>query len=188
MSEDLSFLAHFITEDLYLIKEESSTVEVKTVIEPVKAAQPVVKVSLAEEKATKVEEKEQIYIKPLPTEGNNLKHCLIFFESSQNHLEASKKAFLLKILASVKRSLDDVLLVNVKEASKEQIDAVLSEFNHRHVLAFATTKLDSIISTPRYEVKEDAKKFYLKADDLGQIEATVELKKSLWAGLQKMFL
>jgi hypothetical protein len=188
MSEDLSFLAHFITEDLYLIKEEASAAEVKAVLEPVKAVQPVVEKSPAEAKAAIVEEKEQVYIKALPTEGNNLKHCLIFFESSQNHLEASKKAFLLKILTAVKRGLDDVLLVNLKEASKEQIDAVLSEFNHRHVLAFATTKLDSIISTPQYEVKEDAKKFYLKADDLGQIEATVELKKSLWAGLQKMFL
>ncbi|MFT6827242.1 MAG: hypothetical protein ACI9Z3_000854 [Roseivirga sp.] len=188
MSEDLSFLAHFITEDLYLIKEERSIVEVTAVVEPAKTVQPIVEVNSAEEKTAQVEEKEQIYIKPLPTEGHNLKHCLIFFESSQNNLEASKKAFLLKILTAVKRGVDDVLLVNVKEASKEQIDAVLSEFNHRHVLAFATTKLDSIISTPRYEVKEDAKKFYLKADDLGKIEETVELKKSLWAGLQKMFL
>uniref|UniRef100_UPI004047C982 hypothetical protein n=1 Tax=Roseivirga sp. TaxID=1964215 RepID=UPI004047C982 len=181
MSEDLSFLAHFITEDLYLIKEEASDAEVTSV-------QPAVEKSIVEEKATVAEEKEQIYIKPLPTEGNNLKHCLIFFESDQSNLEASKKAFLLKILTAVKRGLDDVLLVNVKEASKEQIEAVLSEFNHRHVLAFATTKLDLTISAPKYEVKEGAKKFYLKADDLGQIEATVELKKSLWAGLQKMFL
>jgi hypothetical protein len=188
MSEDLSFLAHFITEDLYLIKEEVPVAEDKAVVAPVETAQPMVEMSPSEPKATVAEEKEQIYIKPLPTEGNNLKHCLIFFESSQNNLEASKKAFLLKILTAVKRGLDDVLLVNVKEASKEQIDAVLSEFNHRHVLAFATTKLDSIISTPCYEVKEDAKKFYLKADDLGKIETTVELKKSLWAGLQKMFL
>lgn len=179
MSEDLSFLANLITEDIYLIKEnyvvenKNDTIE-KIVIEPRK-------------EEVFVKEEAPIYIKPLPTEGSNLKHCLIFFESAQIHLEANKKAFLLKILSSVKRSLEDVMLVNLKEASKEQIDAVLTEYNHRHVLVFSSTKLDNLVSN-LYEVKEEGKKFYMKADDLEKIETTVELKKSLWAGLQKMFL
>jgi hypothetical protein len=193
MSEDFSFLANFITEDLYLIKESELVVTKEQSItdvlpetgskQPLKAAENSEPVN----EETIVQEESPIYIKPLPTEGNNLKHCLIFFESNQTHLEANKKAFLLKILSSVKRSLDDVMLVNLKEASKEQIEAVLSEYNHRHVLVFASGKLDHMVSQ-QYEVKEEAKKFYLKADDLEKIEATVDLKKALWAGLQKMFL
>ncbi|TCL14015.1 hypothetical protein EV198_0851 [Roseivirga ehrenbergii] len=188
MAEDNSFLSHFITEEIYLIKDDlvsTSTQEplvesvAETSTEPVSPSLP---------KQPVLEDDKPVYIKPLPTEGNNLKHCIIFFEADQPQLEVEKKAFLLKVMASVKRSLDDVLLVNVKEASAEQIEAVLNEFNHRHVLVFNSKKLDSYNNNPLYEVKEDRKKFYMKADDLGEIEATVALKKALWAGLQKMFL
>ncbi len=208
MAEDISFLSHFITEEIYLIKDDvapAPTQEIKgeKVVEaPVEKANPaptkeVKTEEVAETPAEKVssppptpvvEEPKPVYIKPLPTEGNNLKHCLIFFEAEHPQLEAEKKAFLLKILTSVKRSLDDVLLINLKEASPEQIEAVLNEFNHRHVLVFNSKKLDSYNNSPVYEVKEDRKKFYMKADDLGEIEATVALKKAIWAGLQKMFL
>tara|TARA_A100000171_G_scaffold761_1_gene965 strand:- start:652 stop:1236 length:585 start_codon:yes stop_codon:yes gene_type:complete len=186
MAEDISFLSHFITEEIYLIQDDVVAVSAQ----PVKTEE----VDTLEEKrpqtepAPIVQEAEPIYIKPLPTEGNNLKHCLIFFEDVQPQLKAEKKAFLLKILSSVKRGLDDVLLVNVKEASPEQIEAVLNEFNHRHVLIFNSKKLDGYTESPVYEVKEDRKKFFMKADDLGEIESTVALKKALWAGLQKMFL
>jgi hypothetical protein len=179
MSDDLSFLANFITEDIYLI-QESKPVEMDNQLAEMPKEEVI-------ETKTEVKEVPPVYLKPLPTEGNNLKHCLIFFESDQTHLEATKKAFLLKILSSVKRSLDDVLLINLKEASKEQIDAVLNEYNHRHVLVFASQKLDYMV-TSLYEVKQEGKKFLLKADDLERIATTVELKKSLWAGLQKMFL
>ncbi len=188
MAEDNSFLSHFITEEIYLIKDDlvaTSTQELlvesvtETSSEPVSPSPP---------KQPVLEDDKPVYIKPLPTEGNNLKHCIIFFEADQPQLEVEKKAFLLKVMASVKRSLDDVLLVNVKEASAEQIAAVLNEFNHRHVLVFNSEKLDNYNNSPVYDVKEDRKKLFLKADDLGEIENTVALKKALWAGLQKMFL
>jgi len=206
MAEDISFLSHFITEEIYLIKDNiapTQKTKVEKVVEaPIEKANPaptkeVMTEEVAETTVAKtsppsptpvVEEPKPVYIKPLPTEGNNLKHCLIFFEAEQPQLEGEKKAFLLKILTSVKRSLDDVLLINVKEASSEQIEAVLNEFNHRHVLVFDSKKLDSYNNSPVYEVKEDRKKFYMKADDLTLIESTVALKKSIWAGLQKMFL
>ncbi|MGW8123574.1 hypothetical protein ACV07N_13020 [Roseivirga echinicomitans] len=186
MAEDHAFLSHFITEDIFLIKEGISPAR-KQALEVEEVTAPAEKISQAPP-APVVAEPAEVYIKPLPTEGNNLKHCLIFFEASQPQLEVPKKAFLLKILASVKRSLDDVLLINLKEASPEQIEAVLNEFNHRHVLVFNSKKLDAYTDPKLYEVKEDRKKFYMKADDLGAIESDVTLKKAIWAGLQKMFL
>lgn len=187
MAEDTSFLSHFITEEIYLIKDASASLPTTPQIEVDEAEAPVEKMSQGAPTPV-VKEAEVVYIKPLPTEGNNLKHCLVFFEANQPQLEADKKAFLLKILASVKRSLDDVLLVNIKEASPEQIEAVLNEFNHRHVLVFNSEKLNSYTESTLYEVREDQKKFYMKANDLGMIESTVALKKAIWAGLQKMFL
>jgi len=185
MNERLNFLSNFITEEIFVIKSEATGG--KSVSEPEQLPK--------EEKApsdpvepVKAAEEAPVYLKPLPTEGENLKHCLIFFESEESKLDDSKKAFLLKVMGSVKRSLNDVLLVNVKDASAEQIEAVFSEFNHRHVLAFGTQKIDKYAGSETYLVTEDKKKFYLKADDLLNIENTVELKKSLWGCLQKMFL
>lgn len=181
---NLAFLSRFITDEVYLIREEPLSKEQPTVEN---AQTKTVSPSPSTEE-NKVEEKEPVYLKPLPTEGNNLKHCLVFFESAQPSLEPDKKAFLLKVLSSVKRNLDDVLLVNAHEASNEQIEAVLTEYSHKQLLTFGTERLHMLSKSSAYTVVEQNKASYLKADDLAKIEQTVELKKALWGGLQKMFL
>ena len=187
MSERFNFLSNFITEEIFVIKEgtiaSNEAVEVK---EP--TTEKVVCVPASTEIVNEVAESPAVYLKSLPTEGENLKHCLVFFESTDNQLDNTQKSFLLKVMGSVKRSLNDILLVNVHAASPEQIDAALNEFNHRHIIAFGTNKLDKYVGDTPYNLIEDKKKLYLKADDLSNIEKTVELKKSLWGCLQKMFL
>lgn len=209
---DYSFLPHFITEDIYVIKEESSLLqapETKAVAEapvvetaPTPApvtAQPKVEESpkplSAEKPATPpiapefpvMKEPEPIYLKPLPTEGNNLKHCLLLVESNEAVLETELKALLEKIMGAVKRSLDDVLLVNVKDASIEQIEALLSEQNHRHLIAFGTRKVEALNTATLYQLELVNRKGYLKADALAAIAQNVEMKKALWGALKGMF-
>lgn len=185
MSERLNFLSNFITEEIFVIKESPTATD-----ETIELDEPTIEKSkpAPTETVNEVAESPEAYLKSLPTEGENLKHCLVFFESADSQLDTAKKAFLFKVIGSVKRTLNDILLVNVNDASPEQIDAALNEFNHRHLLVFNSKKLDKYVDTPLYEVKEDGKKFYMKADDLTLIEETVDLKKALWAGLQKMFL
>ncbi len=210
---DYSFLPHFITEDIYVIKEEgellkpetpavekvaqpaavseaptaSKTVEApqQKAPEPTPAPKPTMPV--IEPAPAVVKEPEPVYLKPLPTEGNNLKHCLLLVESNEAVLEAALKGLLEKIMGAVKRSMDDVLLVNVKDASTEQIDALLSEQNHRHLIAFGTSKIAALHNAPLYQLMEVNRKSYLKADTLAAIAQNVEMKKALWGALKAMF-
>lgn len=205
---DYSFLPHFITEDIYVIKEEGNLLHAEAplssttpepvasapaveapkteISEPIPAAKPTI--PTIEPAAPMVaKEPEPVYLKPLPTEGNNLKHCLLLVESAEAVLEAPLKAFLEKIMGAVKRSLDDVLLVNVKEASPEQIEALLSEQNHRHLIAFGTSKVTELNNAPLYQLSQVNRKNYLRADALSAIAQNVEMKKALWGALKGMF-
>lgn len=206
---DYSFLPHFITEDIYVIEEEGSLLQAEAPVssatpepvasatasvatpkteisEPTPAAKPTI--PTIEPAAPMVaKEPEPVYLKPLPTEGNNLKHCLLLVESAEAVLEAPLKALLEKIMGSVKRSLDDVLLVNVKEASPEQIEALLSEQNHRHLIAFGTSKVTELNNAPLYQLSQVNRKNYLRADALSAIAQNVEMKKALWGALKEMF-
>lgn len=211
MPDDYSFLPHFITEDIYVIKEEgtllaakepSTVEEPKEVVEAETAPAPVVTEPKTETPAPAPVEKpippiepapmvmkepEPVYLKPLPTEGNNLKHCLLLVESNEAVLEAELKALLEKIMGAVKRSLDDVLLVNVKEAGIEQIEALLSEQNHRHLIAFGTRKVVDLNNAALYQQTLVNRKSYLRADALSAIAQNVEMKKALWGALKGMF-
>ena len=171
MSEQ-SFLAHLITEDLYVLKEEVKT-GVQT--EELPAIEP-----------SKSEDSEPIYLSPLPTEGSNLKHCLVLVES-ENPMPGNDQGLLEKIMGAVKRSMDDILLVNVKAASDDQLEALLSEQNHRHLLAFGTRKVRQLAEAEKYELRLIDGKSYLKADSLKAISENMELKKVLWKVLKEMF-
>lgn len=183
---DYSFLPHFITEEIYLVKEEVNIQAPEPVAEEPEAPSPK-QVESSPVEPQIAEEPETVYLKALPTEGNNLKHCLVLVESTENVLEAELKGLLEKIMQAVKRSMDDILLVNVKEAGTEQLEALLSEHNHRHLLAFGTQKLDQLTEVAKYEIVEVQKKYYLKADSLKVISENVALKKALWKALQSMF-
>ncbi|GAB5524614.1 MAG: hypothetical protein Roseis2KO_24860 [Roseivirga sp.] len=212
---DYSFLPHFITEDIYVIKEEATPLKEEAVttsqepqpavvektapapapvteapksetVKPAEPAKPTIP-TIEPAPAMEVKEPEPVYLKPLPTEGNNLKHCLLLVESGDTILEAPLKALLEKIMSAVKRSLDDVLLVNVREASTEQIEALLSEQNHRHLIAFGTTKVAELNNATLYQLTEVNRKSYLKADALSAIAQNVEMKKALWGALKGMF-
>lgn len=196
---DQSFLAHFITEDLYVLKEEVKVPEKAEEAKPEPQAEELpAKESVAEEKPaykeesalfepSKVEEPEPVYLKPLPTEGSNLKHCLVLVESDNPILQNDLKGLLEKIMGAVKRSMDDILLVNVKAASDEQLEALLSEQNHRHLLAFGTHKVQQLIEVGKYELTLIERKSYVKADSLKTISENIELKKALWKVLKEMF-
>lgn len=171
---DHSFLAEFITEPLYLIKDES--------VEPKAYTQPE-----ADEISQVEEPKEKVALKPVTTSGQNLKGCIIFVDWKAGEV-AEEKDLLLKIMGSVKRTENDVLIAHSYGTSGEQIEALLAEQNHRHVLDFGTDSLVFLNQAKPYEIKENGLKRYLKADALSSISADVDLKKALWKALQSMFL
>lgn len=190
---DPSFLPHFITEDIYVIEEESGPAnETKPQIEK---EPPAVETSQVAEPApvvepTQVAEPEPVIgsPKPLPTLGKNLKNCLIFVASDDEVIGQDDLNFLLSILKAIKLAQEDVLIANVKEASGEQIAALMEEQSHRQLLSFGFSGLDQLAATTHYEISTVGHRSYLKADPLTAISADVEKKKALWKALQSMFL
>ena len=194
--QDLSYLSNLIDEDIYVIKEavafqSSPVLEVNTEESRSNSSTNVVDAVVDESlpaQASIVEEPTEVIIKPLPTEGSNLKHCIVIVESSKTILDSESKSFLANILKSVKRSMDDILLVNVATAGDEQIQALLAEQNHRHLICFGSEKLAFLKAIQDYSVHSENHKYYLKADALDLINKNQDKKKALWSALKEMFL
>lgn len=168
---DIAFLSQFIEEPIYLIEEEAERNAYQETVE--------------HKEAEKVEEP-KVEISPLPTFGSNLKHCIILVNWTEE--VDTEKEFLLKIMASVKRSKNDVLIAMLGNASQEQVDALLAEHNHRQLLDFGTGKLSKTDQAEYYTAWKDAGKTYLKAHSLAEIAQDVDKKKLLWKELQQIFL
>ncbi|OEK04840.1 hypothetical protein [Roseivirga misakiensis] len=185
---DSDFLHLFIEEPIYIIdgegpdmavsKDESSPIANPT---PLKEETPEIASSVVEEPAAPV------YVKPLPTLGENLKHCIVLVDSAEEILEEPLKALLYKIMGSVKRNPDDILLANCRNADSDQLEALLANNNHRHVLSFGCDLLPQLKGLDNYEIQREGPKSFIKGDSLVNIQDDVEKKKALWKALQEMF-
>ncbi len=202
---DQNFLAHFIEEPIYLIKEDQVTeadnaaedsVETPQTNSVVVAEAPAPVKSEAEKPAPPTqaetpvlveEPAAPVYVKPLPTAGDNLKHCIVLVDSAEELLEEPLKELLYKILGAVKRMPEDVLLANCRNADKDQIEALLANNNHKHILAFGTEVLAELQGISLYAIHKPKYVAMLKADPLTEIATNVDKKKALWKALQEMF-
>jgi hypothetical protein len=172
---DRAFLSEFITEPLYLIKEELP-------------ASSEYKEEVAEQEPAVVEEPEvKVELKPIFTSGDNLKGCIILVDWKNGEVSAEKE-LLLKILGSVKRTETDVLIAHTHDSSSEQMEALLAEQNHKHVLDFGTSKIPNLQPADFYKITANGPKKLLKAHPLSEIATDTEKKKMLWNALKEMFL
>jgi len=201
---DQNFLAHFIEEPIYLIKENRVTTKEPAVDETPEAIPVPAEASASQDIQTETvkpdnvqadapapvvveEPAAPVYVKPLPTAGDNLKHCIVLVDSTDELLEEPLKELLYKIMGSVKRKPEDVLLANCKNADPAQIEALLANNNYRHVLAFGTEVLAELKGVTSYAIHQVGPKSFLKADSLTEITTNVDKKKALWKALQEMF-
>ena len=172
MERDFSFLPHFLKEDIYVVNEKPSP----TIPE-------------SNEKNAVEEQPESEDQAPLKILGANLKNCLIFVNTPGSDVIApTEKDLLENILKSVKLQPEDVLIVNVKDASNEQIEALVVEQNYRWLIDFGTDRIPLLNSINPYQPLSEGKQKCLKANTLTVIGQDVEKKKLLWASLQEMFL
>ncbi|OEK00716.1 hypothetical protein BFP97_03975 [Roseivirga sp. 4D4] len=193
---DQNFLAHFIEEPLYVIKEDATPTPDTSTTEPMeKKEEPKpqeatlsLEVGVVDAPTTVEEPAAPVYVKPLPTAGNNLKHCIVLVDSSEELLEEPLKDLLYKIIGAVKRNPEDILLANCRDAGKDQIEALLANNNHKHLLAFGTDVLTELNGIQPYAIHKPKYVAMLKADPLSEIASDVDKKKALWKALQEMFL
>jgi len=176
MEEKQAYLPHFINEQIYVIGDKSSMVEEpssEATTEPaslIKPSEPV----------------EQVDLKPIVTFGENLKHCLVLF-SAEGKISAESKDLLFKILAAIKRTPKDALMANVYDCTQEQVEALLMEHNHKHLISFGVTNASSLGSLTEYKPSEANGKHYILSNGLEAVATDNTKKRALWGALQEVF-
>lgn len=184
MQDDKAFLPYFIEEPIYVLNEDKQQDEslLQQDVQEAAALEEHI-----ETEPTKVEElREKVDLKPIVTFGENLKHCIVLFESAQK-ISPESKDLLFKILAAIKRTPKDALMANVYDCSKEQVEALLSENNHKHLISFGVKQAESISQLEAYVPTEAKGKHYILSDGLEAVAIDKDKKRALWQALQEVF-
>ena len=117
-------------------------------------------------------------------EGDFEKGVLIIYQG--NHLEASYRDFLMKILGAVGCSLKDVALVSANHIHELPTECI-NQLNPNKCLVFGSLNHPVMkLKTKDYEVISGEAAYFF-ADPLEELAENVQLKKKLWAGLQVLF-
>lgn len=159
------FLKFLINEDIYKIDQEGSAVEY----------------DLQEPKEQNVAEPISETIIKSSDELAVYKSILVVVEDPTNvGLNLKDKQYLAKILSAVNADLHKISLVNIHKNEIEGLTGV------EQILVFTPNSTFGVANT-LYELNtlDDAK--IIISDPLDQVSQSVELRKSLWEALQKMF-
>jgi len=177
--ENTEFLKYFINEDLYLVdSNEGTTVKVTPAVESeLEEEVSTENITLVEEPAEAME-----LVQPLAYKGGNEKGILILVEDSTDEfLNESDLAYLLKILGAVKLSLADIALVNVHRSKN------YAELDYNQALVFTANHSFKLPNPTKYSPTQLEGLQILLADPLNQIAASVELRKALWGSLKAIY-
>jgi hypothetical protein len=192
--EDLSFLAFFLNEPVYLLPEEEPVFITRHEVE----AEIAMKDEAVQEPGeTAEDEKAGAPSTTLPVyEGQNRKAVLVLYhQPDSEQLAEGSKAFLQKILQAVNHEPDDVALCNwalleKKESEVPDIYETLQSIDSHKMLVFGDLPLAWSMSHffQKYHISEDADgRQLLQADDLLMIAQKRDLKVKLWESLQRLF-
>lgn len=169
MSESNNFLKFLLTDEVYVIDEQ---------LEPSPITQKVVdKVDVKPETKEVILSPKQDNLKVESVSTPTSEILVLFSNADDDHLHTEESSFLQKILSAVKMDINKVDLINVE---KKDSNPTL----YKKVIAF--TSQHGLPANNKYQLSVSDQTVLL-ADDLSAISSSVDLKKKLWAELQKMF-
>ena len=207
MSNDLSFLPFFITEDLFILPQDRQKIEKAAessaptqntapsapAKEVVKQAPPQAASQAPKEAPSQAAKQKPSEQQPNPSLifGKNLKNLLIFVEDP-NHpvMERADGLFLKDVLKAVQYTFDDVAIVNVahcrSEADWEATKAI--SFTHLFSFGVAHPKLPVTGTLAPYQLERSGDRIFLKTEPLSVLRTERSHKITLWNLLKKMFV
>jgi hypothetical protein len=174
-------LQHFITEDLYLLKEDMGL--------PQEVKEPVLKYTPKASVSVEIPEEKElvaaIKAEPIQVRGNFEKGVLILHE--EESLKPEVMDMLVKMINAVGHSMNEVGLLNSASLEGRTMED-FKNLNAHTVLKFGRIKhpVNSVV-TSMYEVNSEDETEYLAADALSLIAEDKNLKKKLWTALQVLF-
>jgi DNA polymerase III psi subunit len=181
---NLHHLSLFLDQDLIIIPDDSTkhllSEQLRARYSPINEEADI----SSEPSALEAEEEYREEILKINYEGDFEKGVLIIYQG--NHLEASYREFLMKILGAVGCSLKDVAMVSTNHIHELPSECI-SQLNPNKYLVFGSLNHPIMkLKTNNYEVIS-LEAAYLFADPLEELSDNVQLKKKLWTGLQVLF-
>ena len=124
-------------------------------------------------------------------EGGYKQNILVVYDNGQpGPLEASQKEQLLKILAALKLTIDDIALADAHELYAYGIAGWINDgppFNKFIAFGASALNMGLTVRLKRYFISNFDGRDYLFADSLTGIMTEPKLKSQLWTVLQVMF-
>ena len=114
----------------------------------------------------------------LEFEGDNLKKMLVVY---QNEWSVADKELIIKILAAVKLTLGDVVLLQMDKQKTGDLESYIEFFESKFVLAFG------LRTSNLYQIQEEENQTYLYADSVPVLSQDNTKKRDLWQALKKIF-
>lgn len=114
----------------------------------------------------------------LEFEGGNLKKVLIVY---QNEWSSSDKDLVIKILAAVKLSLEDVILLQIDKQTTGNLESYTEFFEAKYILAFG------LRNSNLYQIEKEQNLSYLYADSVPDLAKDNLKKRELWQALKMIF-
>jgi hypothetical protein len=114
----------------------------------------------------------------LEFEGENLKKVLIVYN---NKWSVTDKELIIKILAAVKLTLNDVVLLQMDKQKTGNLESYIEFFESKFVLAFGLRESNL------YQIVKEESQTFLYADSVPILSQDNTKKRDLWQALKKMF-
>lgn len=135
-------------------------------------------------------EKEELVQKKIESLGNNFKR--VFFivnDDSCQFLPDEEMEMLIKLLSACKLAMEDISLVNF-HFHPLTYQMISETFEPKKILLFgvSTSQLQLPFAIPDFQLQAFNNQLYMAAPSLTELLNNKELKKNLWASLQKIFL
>jgi hypothetical protein len=121
--------------------------------------------------------------------GNEKKIIFISKDTESKYLDDIQMNFLQDLLAACLLTMADIALVNFSQNKNLSYQVISEGLGAKKILMFGVTasQLDLPFNIPHFQIQNFNDQVFLLVPSLKEIQMNVELKKNLWASLQKVF-
>lgn len=122
--------------------------------------------------------------------GNNKKNITILVNcNNAKFLTDEELNFLLGILAACKLTMEDVSIINIKDAGKISYKSLSKELHAEKIFLFGVdpSEVELPLQFPHYQLQSYNKQLYLSSPLLSILQDNKAEKMKLWTCLKKVF-
>ena len=122
--------------------------------------------------------------------GGNEKNIIFLFNDNQNKfLSDIQMKFLYDLLTACQLTMGDIALINIFHNASITYRELMVQLHAKNILIFGVSAnvLDLPFTIPFFQIQNFQDQVYMISPSIEELQMKTELKKQLWACLQKIF-